>query len=94
MASILDNLKAGADFLQGLQITRAEDGTFDIQLSDTQVETMKRQLRSALLDKSGKPSRVRVSNMRRVILPVAAEISWPYILAMVGGGFLLGRFIR
>lgn len=89
----MSNLSEVLDFVQDLKIVSSGDG-FDITLSDKQVESMKSTLRKAITKPgSGKPSPVRVTNMRRVLLPVAAELAWPYLAMLVGGGVLAGLLI-
>ncbi len=89
MSSLLDV----ANFVKDLQIVSTGDG-FDVTLSDRQVESMKGTLRRAINSpSSGKKSPVRVTNMRRVLLPVAAEMAWPYLAAFIGTGFLVGLLV-
>ncbi len=89
MSSLVDV----ANFVKDLQIVSTGDG-FDVTLTDRQVESLKGSIRRAVTaPSSGKKSPVRVTNMRRVLLPVAAELAWPYLAAIIGGGFLLGLIV-
>lgn len=89
----MSNIADVLEFVQDLSVVSNGDG-FDITLSDRQVESMKSTLRKAITTPgSGKPSPVRVTNMRRVLLPVAAELAWPYLAMLVGGGVLVGLLI-
>lgn len=89
MASVSDVVK----LIGELQIVSTGDG-FDVTLSDAQVEAMKNSLRKAVLNPStGKTNPVRITNMRRVILPVAWELAWPYVAMVVGAGVLAGVWI-
>lgn len=89
MSSLLDV----ANFVKDLQIVSTGDG-FDVTLTDRQVDSLKSSIRRAINSpSSGKRSPVRVTNMRRVLLPVAAEMAWPYLVGIIGAGFLAGLII-
>lgn len=94
MGSLTDVLK----FVEDLQIVAKGDG-FDVTLSDSQVERLKNNLRGAVMSPTtGKKSLVRVTNMRKVLLPVAVELSWPYLAMGIGagvlGGIWLAKFVK
>lgn len=89
MASLTDVVK----LIGELNIVSTGEG-FDVTLSDNQVEAMKNSLRKAVLSPStGKTNPVRITNMRRVLLPVAWELAWPYVAMFAGAGVLAGVWI-
>ena len=79
------------ELIGSLTIVAKSDG-FDVTLSDAQIKKYRDALYNAANKRSdGKPSKVRITNLNRIIVPVALKLAWPYLALLIGGGILIGR---
>lgn len=83
-----------ADIIGGLTIVSNADG-FDVTLSEAQVKKYRDNLFAAVNKKrDGTKSKVRITNLNRVIVPVALKLAWPYVLAVFAAGFFSGKALK